>query len=106
MKITQDMQTERKLINLYERSLQENNNDRVKNKIKTILIAFSIISIFTDMDHTTVMKKMYLSKRNILVLGIRKMAEVVYIRERTLYEYRKKYCKIINFVLAYYDDNV
>lgn len=106
MKITQDMQTERKLINLYEGSLQENDNNKAKEKIKTIVIAFSIISIFTNVDHTTVMKKMYLSKRNILVLGTRKMAEVVYIQERTLYEYRKKYCKIINFVLKYYDDIV
>ncbi len=101
MKITQQMITERNLIKLYECSRKGDAQSwQAKDKIEKILIIFNYISVFTKFDHETVVKRLYFSQRNIMVIGTRQMADEVYIQERTLYSYRKKYCDIVDCILT------
>ena len=64
-------------------------------------LSVQAISEFTNTDHTAIFNRLYFSKYNIKVAGIKHVARNIYIEERTLFSYRKKYCKVIMWILDY-----
>ncbi len=102
MKITSTRKIEEAVIELYKRSVKKEDEIEAEKAAKTIqdiISSFRLISIFTKENHVEIVKKLYFSKDNILEIGIRKMSDKVFVQEKTLYTYRKKYCKIIeNFL--------
>ena len=102
MKITETRKTEMLIISLYQLSLQSDSSEEIKKSKKVIaLVCFvlKLLSVFTDENHLRIVDRLYFSKNNILKTGIKSESEKVYISERTLYFYRRKYCEIINIVL-------
>lgn len=65
-----------------------------------IMFCFEIISIFTNINHAEIVRKLYFNKDNIIVVGIKKMEKMVFIQERTLLLYRKKYCEVIDAIFV------
>jgi hypothetical protein len=57
------------------------------------------------MDHTKIVKNLYFSKDNILNTSMHRMAEKVYLQERTLFQYRQKYCEVVEILFSKYNDN-
>lgn len=102
MKITETRKTEMLIISLYQLSLQSDGSEEIKKSKKVIaLVCFvlKLLSIFTDENHLQIVDRLYFSKNNIVKIGIKSASEKVYMSERTLYFYRRKYCEIINIVL-------
>ena len=95
MKITGTRVVERRVIKLFNDSRDQANKeekDKAQEIIRKILDVFSIISVFENFNHKEIVKKLYFSKNNIEVVGIRKMADLLYMDEKTLYKLRNKYC--------------
>ena len=88
---------------------KETNHDeetiKAQGKIKNILICFYMLSIFTNEDHTSIVKKLYFSPENIIKRGVGKTAQAVFIPERTLQTYRQKYCEIINIIISWDEES-
>lgn len=104
MKITKTRKTEIMIINLYKCGTKKDHDADyclAKNIMNLILLCFQLISIFTGTDHMRIVQKLYFSEKNILSAGIQCMQGVVYVQERTLLLYRRKYCEVIDalFVL-------
>lgn len=102
MKITETRKTERKIVRLYECSKKADGSASAANAARTveaILLQFSIVSAFTEEDHLSVLQKLYFSRDNIIKIGVKRMADKVFIQERTLLLYRQKYCRIIDMLL-------
>ena len=103
MKVTDTRKTEKILVNLYHCSrAKEHNEDYIlaNNLLKFIMFCFEIISVFTSVDHAKIVKTLYFNKDNIFVMGIRNIQQVVFVQERTLLLYRKKYCEVVNAIFV------
>ncbi len=103
MKITNTRKIEQILVNLYYCSRKkEDNEDYIiaNNLLKFIMFCFEIISVFTNIDHAKIVKTLYFNKDNIFVVGIRQIQRSVYVQERTLLLYRKKYCEVVNAIFV------
>lgn len=101
MKITNTRKTEMIMIGLYKDSKSKVQCKEVaiaKQTMKLILTCFEMISIFTNYNHVEIVKKLYFTRNNIMAIGLKRMEEVVYIQERTLLVYRKKYCEVVDFL--------
>ena len=104
MKITETRVIERKLIMLFNDS--KNNVNKEKNieaqtVIKKIIEVFDLISVFNNVSHTTIVKKLYFNKNNIMVKGTRIIARELFMDEKTLYRLRLKYCMVIKEILTF-----
>lgn len=97
MRITETRIYEIALIELFYES---RNNNEAKEKIEIILKVFKIISIFTGENHEEIICKLYFDRNNIVRVGIKLSADKVFMQEKTLYSYRKKYCKIIKEIMV------
>lgn len=106
MKITKTMKTEKFIVELYKKSRLKNEEGmKAQKKIKAILLFFQFISVFTDEDHLTIVQKLYFSKENIVNSGVQATATALYIPERTLLYYRRKYCIVIEMIIAWVEEN-
>lgn len=102
MKITETRKIERKIVDLYECSKRKDGSSeaiKAKKKVEKIFLFFELLSVFMGEDHVGVVRKLYFSRDNIFTIGIRRMADKVFIQERTLFLYRQRYCKIIDAFL-------
>lgn len=101
MKITGTRVVELKVIKLFNDSKNQDNNTNFEAQIlvKKILKFFELISIFDSFDHLKIVKKLYFTKYNIKVTGIKKMSALLYMDEKTLYKLRNKYCAVIQKIL-------
>lgn len=102
MKITDTRVVEQKVIKLFNDSREQVNKEKyieAQNVVKNILEVFKLISVFDNFNHSEIVEKLYFTKRNIEVLGIKKMAEKLFMDEKTLYKLRKKYCAVILEIL-------
>ncbi len=97
MKNTKTCQTEKLIVGIYEK---RNENIEAKKQIRIIMLCFQMLSIFTEEDHSAIVQKLYFSKNNIVKNGVRETAKAVFIPERTLQYYRRKYCEIIDIIVA------
>lgn len=107
MKITETNEVEQSVIELFEKSNQkvENENTEVAQKqIKFILSCFDFIQAFTGVNHKDIVKVLYFSKNNIAKVGVSNMNEFVFVQERTLFNYRKKYVAVLESAFAFMKD--
>lgn len=107
MKITDTRKIEQMLVNLYYCSIKKEHDDeyrRVNDILHFIMFCFRIISVFTETDHAKIVEKLYFNKDNIMVVGLKKMEKIVFVQERTLLLYRRKYCEVINAIFALIED--
>lgn len=103
MKITNTRKTELLMVDLYKCSKKKEHDADYKlanNILQFIMFCFEIISIFTNINHAEIVRKLYFNKDNIIVVGIKKMEKMVFIQERTLLLYRKKYCEVIDAIFV------
>lgn len=107
MKITNTRKTEKEIIAIYCSS--KTNEDAAQQKAKIIIEiiknSFQLIGIFTKQDHAKYVEQLYFSDRNILTVGLERMAEIMYLHKNTLYTYRKKYCLVIDAILSFINEN-
>lgn len=102
MKITKTRVVEQKVIKLFNDSMEQVNKEkRVEAQIivERVLNVFELISVFDNYNHVEILKKLYFTKTNIFVLGTKKMANELFMDEKTLYKFRKKYCGVISKIL-------
>ena len=52
---------------------------------------YTSISIYDENNHKEIVRILYFSKENILIIGVRKIAARLFMDDKTLYKYRKKY---------------
>ncbi len=100
MKITENYVFEVFLTELY---IASKNDIDANERIKTILKVFKVISIFTEENHEEIVRRIYFENSNIVRLGVRISAEKVFVQEKTLYNYRRKYCKAIKEILSLFE---
>lgn len=103
MKVTNTRKTELMMVNLYKCSKKKEHDSEYKlanNLLNFIMFCFELISKFTSTDHAQIVKKLYFSKDNIILVGTKKMEKMVFIQERTLLLYRKKYCEVIDEIFV------
>lgn len=108
MRVCGMIDVERRLIDLYNVSLCNSNPKeqcKAQKTIRLIESCFVLIGIFTGEDHCKMINCLYFSKRNILNVEKRNMAEKIFVSERTMFSYRKKYCKVFNYILKFIEDN-
>lgn len=102
MKITNTRKMELLMVDLYKCSKKKEHDADYKlanNILQFIMFCFEIISIFTNINHAEIVRKLF-NKDNIIVVGIKKMEKMVFIQERTLLLYRKKYCEVIDAIFV------
>ncbi len=100
MKITKTRLTELKAIELYEVSKQQDEEGaRARERIEEILFSFRLIGAFADDDHARIVRELYFCEENILIRGVRKKAQDVFIHERRLQSYRNKYAAVLDILL-------
>lgn len=107
MKITSTRKIEMMLVNLYKCSIKKEHDEEYKfanNIMQFIIFCFEIISIFTETDHANIIKKLYFSKDNVMDVGLKRMEKIVFVQERTLLFYRKKYCEVVNAIFVLIED--
>lgn len=107
MKITNTRRTEITIINLYKCSTKKEKDEESKYATKLIhiiIVCFELISVFTKINHTEIVKKLYFTKENISVISLKQMERKVFIQERTLLMYRKKYCEVIDLIFVLIED--
>ncbi len=97
MRTSETRKTEQEIVNIYYLSQKKDDPAASKARIivMTILEYFRIISVFDGEDHQKIISKLYFSKDNVITAGIRKTALSLFLEEKTLYNYRKKYCEVI-----------
>lgn len=78
----------------------DNESQQAKQIIELIVFCFRIISLFTNENHLKIVEQLYLTKNNILSMGIRHFSNKLFLDEKTLYAYRKKYGMVILFVIG------
>lgn len=103
MKITQTRSIEKKVVDIYEKSIAKGSNAEKENAqrlIAQIRYAFRLIDIFDDSNHLQIIEKLYFCRDNILKLNIRRTADKVFVQERTLFFYRRKYCKVFKEIIS------
>lgn len=108
MKVTGTMKTEKMLVELYKKSknkFDDKEADKAKQTICLIECGFDLISIFTEVEHVKIVSKLYFTTNNMFIIGLKPIADKVYVKERTLFDYRQKYCKVINFILEFIKKN-
>ena len=49
-------------------------------------------------------KELYFSKDNVMDVGLKRMEKIVFVQERTLLFYRKKYCEVVNAIFVLIED--
>lgn len=76
-------------------------SEAAKQIVELVKLCMKVVSVFTDTDHAAISDKLYFSKDNIKVAGVKYVARTSYLEERTLYSYRKKYCKVILTIMDY-----
>lgn len=98
--------TEKTIVDIYYCSRKkeiDKESEKAMDTVNCIIRCFHLISIFTDDNHTAIVKQLYFSKENICAIGSKRIARKVYLHENTLHTYRKKYCSIISLILVYKD---
>ena len=99
MKITDTIKTEHKIVEIYKSSKGKSAEaEQAKNVVNLIIQYFELISLFTNVRHVDIVKRIYFSADNLFVVGMRGIAQRLYLHENTLYSYRKKYCTVINTI--------
>lgn len=83
---------------------QDDNSENAKKIIQLLTLSLNSISMFTNQNHYQIFKKLYFTKDNVLAMGISYIARQVFIQERTLYSYRKKYCEIIIAIIKHVNE--
>ena len=73
--------------------------DKARKTVEAVLQVFRFISLFTEVDHIKIIKKIYFCRENIVKVGVRGAARKVFVQERTLLFYREKYCEVIEVLL-------
>ncbi len=93
--------TENKIIKTYasRNASDVEEAERAKKIIKLLNFAFICISLFNKENHASIMSKLYLTKYHIFEKGVQASAEDMFLSERTLGRYRKKYCPVLEFVM-------
>lgn len=93
--------TENKIIEIYANRKADNveEAERAKKIIKLLNFGFICISLFNKENHASIMSKLYLTKYHIFEKGVQASAEDMFLSERTLGRYRKKYCPVLEFVM-------
>ena len=102
MKITETKKMEKELVALFKTSEYDKNPEKrleAKEIIEKIFLYFKIIDVFTNANHLRNVKQLYFSRNNIVDKGVTIILHYVDISERPLLEYRKRYCKLIKFIL-------
>ncbi len=104
MKITNTRKTEKVIIEIYKCSKKkglDTKSKKAESVISIIRKCFQLIGIFTKDDHAKNVEQLYFSERNILTVGLERMADKMYLHKNTLYSYRKKYCLVIDAILSF-----
>lgn len=93
--------TENKIIKTYasRNASDVEEAERAKKIIKLLNFVFICISLFNKENHASIMSKLYLTKYHIFEKGVQASAEDMFLSERTLGRYRKKYCPVLEFVM-------
>lgn len=93
--------TENKIIEIYANRKADNveEAERAEKIIKLLNFGFICISLFNKENHASIMIKLYLTKYHIFEKGVQASAEDMFLSERTLGRYRKKYCPVLEFVM-------
>ena len=102
MKKTDTNDIEQSLINMFKESENEIEKEKVVKAnymINRLLEAFRFISIFDKINHVEIITQLYFTKCNIKELGIRKMADKLFMDEKTLYKLRRKYCEVAKIIM-------
>ncbi len=101
MKKTGTNAIEKKIVDLYNKSVGKVDKESIKAQttIDKILKVFKLISIYDENNHKEIVRILYFSKENILIIGVRKIAARLFMDDKTLYKYRKKYCAVISNIL-------
>ena len=55
-------------------------------------------------DFINKVKELYFSKDNVMDVGLKRMEKIVFVQERTLLFYRKKYCGVVNAIFVLIGD--
>lgn len=95
--------TEKTIVEIYYSSKKkdiDNETEKAIDTVNCIIDCFRLISIFTNNNHTAIVKQLYFSKENVCVIGPKRIAQKVFVHENTLHTYREKYCLIISLVLV------
>jgi hypothetical protein len=103
MKVTQTRTIEKRVVDIYEKSIAKESDaekETAQRLIDQIRYAFRLIDIFDDSNHLQIIEKLYFCKENILKLNLHRMADKVFVQERTLFFYRQKYCKVFKEILS------
>lgn len=99
---TKDLENE--IVNLYYCSIKKKSDiepEYAEFTINLIKFFFSLLSMYTNENHLLIITKLYFSRGNIKEIGVKTIARKLYLEERTLYSYRKKYCEIIIAIIKY-----
>ena len=91
------------MVNLYKCSHKKEHDEEYQmanNILEIVMFCFKVISVFTKTDHAKIVKQLYFDKDNIIVVGIKKMENIIFVPERTLLLYRKKYCDVIESIFV------
>lgn len=97
-------ETENFIVELYYCSIDKSNTVKAESAqftIDIILFFFTLLSIYTNENHFAIVSSLYFSNENIKEIGVRNMANKLFMEERTLYTHRKKYCKIISSIIEF-----
>lgn len=103
MKVTQTRTIEKRVVDIYEKSIAKESDaekETAQRLIDQIRYAFRLIDIFDDSNHLQIVEKLYFCKENILKLNLHRMADKVFVQERTLFFYHQKYCKVFKEILS------
>lgn len=103
VKITKERILEKYIVTMYERSQKEDYAVVGGITAKAVLCRFlrciEIVDAFEGVNHTEIVKTLYLCKNNLFQCGLQSIANRLYMQTRTLYDYRKKYAAVIKKVL-------
>lgn len=93
---------EKELVNLYYCSIKKKSDidpEYAQYQIDIIKFFFKLLSIYTNENHLVILNKLYFTRWNIKEIGVKATAIKLYLEERTLFSYRKRYCGIINEII-------